>query len=287
MTRLRSVPVDTACNVQFSVKMQSRIESITPEKATEYLKHNKNNRPVTKSLVNFLARQMPTSWRVTHQGIAFDKAGNLIDGQHRLMAVVESQATIRLMVTRGADPETMIVVDTHRARTDADALTIAGFEDVTRRKLATLKFLLRGTRGAMRRMTRDEQARELQRHDKALRFVAAHVGYSAVTAIAPVSGAIARAYYHVPRGMLSSFCIAITQNKRVKTESSAALLLYKFIQEGALDYSGQSRHSRDAYLRTEAAIHAFVNEQKLKSLKAAEEELYPLKSDDDTLAEVA
>jgi hypothetical protein len=38
---------------------------------------------------------------LTHQGIAFDDAGNLCDGQHRVAAVVESGVSVKMMVTTG------------------------------------------------------------------------------------------------------------------------------------------------------------------------------------------
>lgn len=34
-------------------------------------------------------------WMVTHQGIAFSSAGVLVDGQHRLAAVIEAEHAIR------------------------------------------------------------------------------------------------------------------------------------------------------------------------------------------------
>jgi hypothetical protein len=39
-------------------------------------------------------------WLLTHQGVAIDDAGELIDGVHRLLAIIESGATIKMMVTR-------------------------------------------------------------------------------------------------------------------------------------------------------------------------------------------
>ena len=43
----------------------------------------------------WIARDMKAGhWRLTHQGIAFDPAGVLIDGQHRLWAIVESDTTL-------------------------------------------------------------------------------------------------------------------------------------------------------------------------------------------------
>jgi hypothetical protein len=53
-------------------------------------KYNQKNRPRRETHVKALHQAMMRGeWRKTHQGIAFDEDGNLIDGQHRLMALAQ------------------------------------------------------------------------------------------------------------------------------------------------------------------------------------------------------
>jgi hypothetical protein len=61
---------------------------------------------------------------LTHQPIAFDALGRLIDGQHRLAAVVQSGVTVQMWVITGADPETFGVVDTGLARRPTQFLRV-------------------------------------------------------------------------------------------------------------------------------------------------------------------
>ncbi|HEY5050458.1 MAG TPA: hypothetical protein VII50_06125, partial [Acidothermaceae bacterium] len=71
--------------------MRSKVQTITPAKAAEWLEANTTNRPVSRTVVRSFAEAMKRGeWIVTHQGIAFDVSGVLIDGQHRLAAVVEA-----------------------------------------------------------------------------------------------------------------------------------------------------------------------------------------------------
>ncbi len=64
---------------------------ITREMAIDALTRNQINRPVRPKHVEFVARQLREGrWRETHQGIAFSPEGDLLDGQHRLMGLVES-----------------------------------------------------------------------------------------------------------------------------------------------------------------------------------------------------
>jgi hypothetical protein len=72
---------------------------VTPELAQQWLEANQDNRPIRATHMRTLAREMTEQrWRVTHQGIAFSDHGRLIDGQHRLQAIVASDVPAMLMV---------------------------------------------------------------------------------------------------------------------------------------------------------------------------------------------
>jgi hypothetical protein len=107
-----------------------RWEEITPAMATSYLEKNVSNRVVRKGTVAADARDMKLgNWVPTHQGIGFNDRGELIDGQHRLCAIVSSGVTIRTLVTRGIPAEsgemrTMDAVDRGAVRSVADQLQL-------------------------------------------------------------------------------------------------------------------------------------------------------------------
>ena len=106
--------------------------TIDPADAKKWLENNFVNRPVWDDVVLAYARDMFNGlWVSTHQGIAFNDKDALIDGQHRLLAIVLSGVTIRMMVTfglpsmiEGREMTTMDAVDRGRTRSVADQLTI-------------------------------------------------------------------------------------------------------------------------------------------------------------------
>lgn len=107
--------------------MVTEIETVTPEKAAEYLTHNKGNRPVKTGEVEQLARAIKDGrFRLTHQGIAFDENGVLIDGQQRLNAVVMAGRPIRIYVTRGVPVGSVQAVDRGIVRSPRDVMVISG-----------------------------------------------------------------------------------------------------------------------------------------------------------------
>lgn len=100
---------------------------VTPEIAARWLKRNTRNRKLRIGTVARYARDMAAGkWQLEGSPIKFAPDGTLLDGQHRLAAVIESGATILTAVAFGIDPAAQDVMDNGRARTTADQLAIAG-----------------------------------------------------------------------------------------------------------------------------------------------------------------
>lgn len=105
---------------------------VDPGLAAHWLQNNFVNRPLTEDTVRSYARDMVNGvWVATHQGIAFNDLDHLIDGQHRLSAIVMCGLTIRMMVTFGLPSRiagramtTMDAVDRGKTRSVADQLKI-------------------------------------------------------------------------------------------------------------------------------------------------------------------
>lgn len=115
--------------------MRYRVETITPEKARKMLDRTEalgfTNRSIRKARVEKLVHAIQTGqWQLTHQPIAVTAEGAVLDGQHRLAAIVLAGEAVELLVVRDADPETFKVVDTNAVRTTGDSLKIAGYTDV-------------------------------------------------------------------------------------------------------------------------------------------------------------
>ncbi|MEU8762593.1 hypothetical protein [Streptomyces sp. NPDC048659] len=112
--------------------MHTEVHMVTPELAERWLSKNKHNRPMSRQSVSQLARAIERGeWQLTHQGIAFDEDDTLIDGQHRLAAVVKAGVAVQMAVTRGVPREAFTVMDTGRKRTGSDALSLKGEANAT------------------------------------------------------------------------------------------------------------------------------------------------------------
>lgn len=93
--------------------MKTEMIKVSPRTAEHWLKEsNVDNRRMRGWWVDALAQEMRLGRFVqNHQGIAFSKSGRLIDGQHRLAAIVKSGCTVNLLVSSGVDEEAFMVVD--------------------------------------------------------------------------------------------------------------------------------------------------------------------------------
>jgi len=125
-------PHPNGFNVTFEKDTKPKFEvmDITPDMAKKILAHrNKNNRPIRYTHLEKLSEAIEKGeWKVTHQGLAFDKDGNLIDGQHRLAAVLQTRQTVKMTVATNMDASIFDVVDTGSKRSTGDALDILGSE---------------------------------------------------------------------------------------------------------------------------------------------------------------
>jgi hypothetical protein len=123
---------------------------ITPDIAKTFLENNVINREIGWYHVAALQQQMEDGKWEDKIGsyIRFDWYGRLIDGQHRLLACVNSGKSFNTRVIEGLDPQNAEIVDTNRVRNGFDAVAMrqkSRSEDVRRfsKAVATAAMLVK------------------------------------------------------------------------------------------------------------------------------------------------
>jgi hypothetical protein len=123
--------------------MKTQLKEITPEWAADILsRRNPNNRNLSTEFVSKLARDIKMgAFLVTHQGIAFDEKGDLLDGQHRLAAIVQAGIAVKMLVTsdlpigfrlNGVALKTFEVIDAGKPRSVGQMLAIKGCKNANK-----------------------------------------------------------------------------------------------------------------------------------------------------------
>lgn len=108
-------------------RITAELMSVTPAIAREWLSRNDHNRTVRPGVRRQYARDMAAGrWQVTGEPIKFSADGRLLDGQHRLLAVVDSDATVEMLIITGLADEAQDVMDTGSRRLASDMLTLSG-----------------------------------------------------------------------------------------------------------------------------------------------------------------
>ena len=104
--------------------------TMTPAKAQELLdRSDLRNRKATKSLVLELSRRiLEGEWQCSPQGISLCPKGNIVDGQHRLLAIAKAGRSVPIRVTYNTPPETFTILDCGKKRTAGDILYIQGVD---------------------------------------------------------------------------------------------------------------------------------------------------------------
>lgn len=116
---------------------------VTPAMAKDWMKQNiARNRKVRIHRVEAYAADMKAQRWVEDSGetIKFDVNDNLVDGQHRLLAIIESGCTITFSIAKGVPTNAVAVFDTGLKRGLADTLSFQGV-DVPARVSPILKWV--------------------------------------------------------------------------------------------------------------------------------------------------
>ncbi len=126
---------------------ESAYETIGVEKARLFLEKNRHNRPFNELNCRFFINQMNNNeFTDTGESIKFDVNGDLIDGQHRLTAIMRTGKPQMMLVVRNLSVNAFRHIDTGRKRVASDVLGIEGIVNPT--KIATMaKFIIIFQRG--------------------------------------------------------------------------------------------------------------------------------------------
>lgn len=106
--------------------------TVTPQMAAELLEKNVKNRNVSKRQVAFLKNEILTGRFVFNgESIIIAEDGTLLDGQHRLIAVVEANLPIETVLIRDVPKEAQKTIDVGNSRTAANVMSMEDVKNPT------------------------------------------------------------------------------------------------------------------------------------------------------------
>ena len=104
---------------------------ITPSMAKSYLENNSNNRKLRTAYVIRYANDMKNGkWIAdTAECVKISKSGKVLDGQHRLMAIVKANVPVYMLVAFNVEDNVFDVLDTGATRSASDVFHISGVKN--------------------------------------------------------------------------------------------------------------------------------------------------------------
>lgn len=266
-------------NATVAKSIRTNLMLVTPKMATEWLDMNNNNRKLSPGTAERYADDMRNGrWKLTHQGIAFNCDGTLLDGQHRLRAVVLSGCQQRMMVTFGLPVESVSVVDDHRKRTAADALQIVhGVRSISIHKAVAIAQYMMVPGGNVTATYRSRQAQidAYMKHQEAITWAMERMNTGTRGLCrAPLAAVIARAYYTQDHVRLDYFCKVLLDpslSSDIQVDRAIQKLHTFMLTSPSSGGSGLS----ETYRKAEYALKSWLTGKVVNKLIEVSEEQFP------------
>lgn len=250
--------------------MKVAIEEVSPAMARDWLAKSKGNRALNENYVLSLAVAMSEGkWLPDASEVVFDTDEALIDGHHRLSAVVLHEKPVKMAVKRGVQTAARNVIDTGRTRSMSDLLGMYRSVDYANHRRAALNICVFLLVGVGKDASKMPSIRTLDAFDSWMRHFKDGIdwavtatrssGVASINANAftrgPVLGAFAFAHRFNPDGV-SKFHRSAIMGENLRA-GDPALTLRNFVLGTDRGRNGMAATGRrDIAFKTLSAIHA-------------------------------
>lgn len=110
---------------KMNTQITTQVMTVTPATAAEWLANNPNNRKLAKHVISEYASAIRNGdWSLNGESIKISVGGELLDGQHRLSAIVRAKAPIQSIVIMGLPDDVINTVDVGKKRTTSDIFSM-------------------------------------------------------------------------------------------------------------------------------------------------------------------
>lgn len=126
-TQYNSIPADRL--ILPSRTVQCSIVDVDADSAARWLATDRRNRPLNATWVSRYRDDITSGlWLFAADPIRFDWDGHLLDGQHRLTALLGLDVALPTLVVLGLDPDSQLVMDQGRKRSAGQQLSMLGIK---------------------------------------------------------------------------------------------------------------------------------------------------------------
>ena len=255
---------------------------VTPDKAKQWLAHLGQERAISQTVVAEYASKMKhKSWRDYHpDAVILNESGALINGQHRLTALIQSQSSHHMLVIHYHNSHYTLglemTLDRGKRRSTRDVLTLGTGTNVTTAAAAVSRHLYYGIQPSSRVIPDLEFITFYRRYEKqieeAIRLLSP--ARKRIT-LAPVMAALARALLTIDQESAGRFATVLRNGESLTKLEHGIIVLRNWLlieRKGGLN----AKAAADTYARTTHALRAYVDKHEPGACMPADAELFPL-----------
>lgn len=250
---------------------------ITPEMARNCLEKNPSNRKIIDFWVRLYAKMMQDGEWVEDSPenfLIFDENDNLIDGQHRLRAVILANVPIKFTVYRGWPRELILHLNQGKKRTFNDRARFLG-KDERISDLTIAKIIKYGPGLARsKKLSPILEFELIEEYREGIEF-AHSCGKHTKYYVIPIQALIARAAYTQNKIRLREFVGILVSGNAEKPGDSPAIKLRECVLQFRLS-GKQIAYNPEFYYKAESSLRAFLTGKELKKLYRSTEELFKI-----------
>lgn len=271
-------------------EITSNVVTVTPDIAKEWLESMIENQrsPSERAILKYSRAMTQGKWK-TAAPLSFSQDGHLIDGQHRLLAVIKANRPIEFVVLRGLASDSIEAIDMGVVRTSAHLAKLQGLS-ITGKHISLLNCcLFNPTNAATTRppsYSKQEQVELANIHFDALDFALRKKNDLSVD-YAPYLAPVARAYYSENRLRLEQFLqvlhsgYAVSENPSDDTAAIALRNLHFKNRQNSIRVTGGVECRIQAFKTASNALANFILRKPVKVLKESSFNHFPVASFDE------
>lgn len=268
--------------------ISSRWELITGPLAQKYLDLNieNNRKKMVITVSRYATDKIGGNWVTTHEGMAFDIDGFMVDGQHRLSAIIKACEKDEdyqewVLVTRGLSKQSVQMINRGRVRTLANALQVAGFQFTDTRIIAAARIMYSCVSTFASRMESNPTDAMLKQfmtdHTEAIMF--ANQIFPKGHGPTVILAALARAYYHVGTDQLIKFvnCYIDKVEEGDATPCDAMVRrIARSFDAGQINSHGGMIARMSAYKKVQHILYNYLHGNALQTIRESDQDHFPL-----------
>lgn len=272
-------------------KISSKVVTVTPDIAKKWLESMVENQrsPSERAILKYSRAMAQGNWK-TAAPLSFNQEGRLIDGQHRLLAVIKANRPIEFVVLQGLESDSIAAIDMGVVRTSAHLAKLQGLA-VTAKHLSLLNCCLFNPVGSATARppsySKQEQVEMARIHFDALDFALRKKSNALSIEYAPYVAPVARAYYSENHLRLEQFLqvlhsgYAISENPNDDTAAIALRNLHFKNRQTSMRVSGGTECRIQAFKIACNALANFILRKPVKVLKESSYNQFPVAAFDE------